>query len=79
MWTTLKAEFAWNGWTKHLPNLQKALEFATSHVRDFVFRGREVKQVEHGHIDVSMRNSALSMKNIRVDNTRKKQLEDKTT
>ena len=36
----------------------QALEFATNHVRDFIFRGREIKQHENGHIDVAMRNYA---------------------
>lgn len=41
------------------------MEFATNHVRDFIFRGREVKQSEAGPIDISMHNYALSMKTVK--------------
>lgn len=34
----------------------KALDFATNHYKDFVFRGREIRQREDGHIDVTMKN-----------------------
>ena len=53
----------------------RALEFATNHVKDFIFRGREVKQTSEGHIDVSMRNYALSMKCLQVAPARRKELE----
>ena len=53
----------------------QALEFATDLLRDFTFRGREIRQVEHGHVEVSMRNYALSMRPIKIDNVRKKQLD----
>ena len=56
-------------------NASKALEFATNHFKDFIFRGREVKQVEEGHIDISMKNCALSMKAVKVDAVRRGQLE----
>ena len=52
-----------------------SLEFATNHVKDFIFRGREVKQTSEGHIDVTMKNYALSMKKISISHARKKQLE----
>ncbi|CAE7262427.1 RE1, partial [Symbiodinium necroappetens] len=54
----------------------RALGFATNHVKDFIFRGREVKQTSEGHIDVSMCNYALSMKCLQVASARRKQLED---
>ena len=57
----------------------KALEFATNHFKEFIFRGREMKQTAEGHIDVSMRNYALSMKGIKIDPVRKKQLEASLT
>ena len=57
----------------------KALEFATNHFREFIFRGREMKQTTEGHIDVSMRNYALSMRNIKIDASRRKQLESSLT
>ena len=57
----------------------KALEFATNHYRDFIFRGREIKQTPDGHIDVSMRNYALSMKAVKIDRVRRKQLEAELT
>ena len=53
----------------------KALAFATNRVRDFIFRGREVKQGESGHIDISMRNYALSMKPVKIDRRRRQSLE----
>ncbi len=56
-----------------------ALEFATNHVRDFIFRGREVKQTSQGHIDISMRNYALSMKSVQIARDRRKQLESDLT
>ena len=49
-----------------------ALEFATNHVRDFIFRGREIRQHEQGHVDVTMRNYALSMKPVPIDPARRK-------
>ena len=54
----------------------KALEFATNHFRDFIFRGREVRQHDHGHIDVSMRNYALSLKPLQIRRDRREHLED---
>ena len=57
----------------------QALEFATDSMKDFIFRGREIKQTEQGHIDVSMRNYALSMRPIKMDAIRKKQLESDLT
>ena len=51
-----------------------ALEFATDLHKDFIFRGREIKQTDQGHIDVAMRNYALAMKVVRIDSWRKKQL-----
>ena len=57
----------------------KALEFATNHFRDFIFRGREVKQNEQHHIDVSMRNYALSLKTVTIPTARRQQLEDELT
>lgn len=51
----------------------KALEFATNHFKDFIFRGREVRQGDDGHIDISMKNYSLSMKQIKIDKQRKKQ------
>ena len=57
----------------------KALEFATNHFRDFIFRGREVNQSEQHHIDVSMRNYALSLKTVTIPTARRQQLEDELT
>eukprot|EP00435_Cladocopium_sp_Y103_P025818 s3297_g6.t1 len=57
----------------------KALEFATNHCKEFIFRGREMKQTSEGHIDVSMRNYALSMKSFKLDAVRRKQLESPLT
>ena len=54
-----------------------ALEFATNHVREFIFRGREIKQHENGNIDVSMKNYALSMRNLKIEKARRSQLEEK--
>ena len=56
-----------------------SLEFATNQVRDSIFRGREVKQQPDGHIDVSMRNYAMSMKKISIERQRAKQLEPSLT
>ena len=57
----------------------QALEFATNHYKEFIFRGREVKQTEEGHVDVSMRNYALSMSNVKIDRARRKQLSSPLT
>ena len=57
----------------------QALEFATNHVKDFIFRGREVKQNAQHHVDVSMRKYALSMKVLKIDKTRKQQLDQELT
>ena len=54
-----------------------ALEFATNHVKEFIFRGREIKQHDNGNIDVSMKNYALSMKNFKIEKARREQLEEK--
>ena len=62
-------------WDRAFSKSSKALEFATNHVRDFIFRGREVKQSAEGHIDISMRNYALSMRKIPIGHDRRKQLE----
>ena len=57
----------------------RALEFATNHVRDFIIRGREVKQTAQHHVDVSMRNYALSMKLVKIEKTRRQQLDQELT
>ena len=57
----------------------QALDFATNHFKDFVFRGREVKQGDGGNIDVSMRNYALSMKPVPLAQHRRKELEEPLT
>ena len=52
-----------------------ALEFATNHYRDFIFRGREVKQHQgSNHIDVAMKNYALSLKTVKVNPDRRAHL-----
>ena len=38
-----------------------------------------MKQTAEGHIDVSMRNYALSMKNVKINNVRRRQLESSLT
>ena len=53
----------------------RALEFATNHVHDFISRGREVKQIQSGHVEVSMRNYALSMKPIKIEQARRQELQ----
>ena len=62
----------------------QSLDFATSHRLSFTFRGREVKQSEKrnadgnvrgGHIDVCMRNYALSMSKIAVSKERRTQVD----
>ena len=57
----------------------KALEFATNHARDFIFRGREIKQHADGHIDVSMRNYAINTKRIHIAAARKAQTQSSLT
>ena len=57
----------------------KALEFATNHDREFVFRGHEVKQRAEGHIDICMRNYALSAKGTHISKVRRAQLESSLT
>lgn len=52
-----------------------ALEFATSHEKTFTFRGREIHQGEHGHIDVTMSNYVRSMKPVKIDKERRRNLE----
>lgn len=49
-----------------------ALEFATSHEKTFTFRGREIHQGEHGHIDVTMSNYVRSMKPVKIDKERRR-------
>ena len=60
----------------------KSLDFATNHRLSFTFRGREIKQIEKkdaegnvcgGHIDVCMRNYALSMTKISITKERRSQ------
>ena len=62
-------------WIRAFQRSSQALEFATNHFRDFIFRGREIKQSDKGHIDVMMKNYALSMKTVKVSHERKQQLE----
>ena len=57
----------------------KALEFATNHAREFIFRGREVKQHQDGHVDIAMRNYTLNTKKIQIPAVRKAQLESSLT
>ena len=57
----------------------QALEFATNHYRDFIFRGREIHQTPEGHVDVSMKNYALSMKPVRIEKHRRQQLDSELT
>jgi len=52
-----------------------ALEFATNNYHSYTFRGREIRQVPGGHIDVTMSNYARSMKPIKIDKVRKNHLE----
>ena len=56
-----------------------ALEFATNHVHDFIFRGREIRQTPEGHIDVMMKNYALSLKPVNLKKERRQQLESSLT
>lgn len=65
--------------SKGFERSSQSLEFATDSVRKFFFRGREVEQHESGHVDISMRNYALSMKQVKIDPQRKKQLESDLT
>ena len=53
-----------------------ALEYATNH---FNLRGREIKQHDRGHVDVSMRNYSLNTKKIQIDRIRRQQLESSLT
>ena len=57
----------------------RALEYATNHFKEFIFRGRELKQHDDGHIDVSMKNYAHCLRKIKISNTRKRQLESSLT
>ena len=56
-----------------------ALDFATCHEHNFTFRGREIRQQVKdgvcGHIDVTMRNYALSMQKVTISRARQEQLE----
>ena len=56
-----------------------ALEFATNHYDSYTFRGREIKQVPGGHIDVTMTNYARSMKPVKIDKDRRRHLEARLT
>lgn len=53
--------------------------YATNHVKEFIFRGRELKQHDDGHIDVTMKNYAHSLRKIKISNTRRRQLESSLT
>ena len=53
---------------------QKVLEFSTNHFKSFIFRGREIQQTAQNHVDVSMRNYALSLKPVKIDTERRKHL-----
>ena len=65
---------------KHLDSaFARSAKFATNHFRDFIFRGREVKQNEQHHIDVSMRNYALSLKTVAIPQARRQQLTEELT
>ena len=57
----------------------KALEFATSHQQQFIFRGREMFQTAEGHIDVSMKNYAKAMKPVKISRERRSQLSSRLT
>lgn len=57
----------------------RALEYAANHFKEFVFRGREIKQRDAGHIDVSMRNYPLNTKPTKIDKVCRKQLESSLT
>eukprot|EP00435_Cladocopium_sp_Y103_P040884 s349_g11.t1 len=63
-------------WDSAFAKSSLALEFATNHVGEFIFRGREIKQGADKHIDISMLSYALSMRNFKLDRDRKKQLDD---
>ncbi|CAJ1403459.1 unnamed protein product [Effrenium voratum] len=69
-WLALKERLISDGWKESRlePALfyLRALEFTTNHVKNFIFRGREVKQHDDGSIDVSMANYALNMKKLRI-------------
>ena len=56
-----------------------ALEFATNHFDSYTFRGREIKQVAGGHIDVTMSNYVRSMRPVKIDRERRKHLEARLT
>ncbi|CAE7715141.1 RE1 [Symbiodinium necroappetens] len=60
-------------------NSSRALDFATNHFKDFVFRGHEIRQGGEGHIDVTMKNYALSMKTVAISMNRRRELEDELT
>ena len=62
-------------WETDFSKSSMALELATNHVKEFIFRGREIKQLPEGHIDVAMRNYALSMKPLKIDRERRQQLD----
>lgn len=57
----------------------QASEYATNRFKEFVFRGREIKQRDRGHVDVSMRNYSLNTKKIQIDRIRRQQLESSLT
>ena len=52
------------------------LTFGKSSTNDFVFRGREVRQLADGDIEIKMRNYALSMKTVTLSKERSKQLKE---
>ena len=60
--------------TKAFERSIAAFEFSTNHFKDFVFRGRKVKQGQAKHIDVMMKNYALSMRTVPVQRDRRAQL-----
>ena len=71
-WPALKEHLEMDGWAEsklepavfyyrvmgHLKGIL-VIEFATNHVKDFIFRGREIKQLEAKHVDVTMRNYSV--------------------
>ena len=61
--------------TEAFAHSSMALEFATNHEKSFTFRGREIHQGENGHIDVTMSNYVRSMKPVKIDKERKRNLE----
>ena len=60
--------------TKAFERSIAAFEFSANHFKDFVFRGREVKQGQAKRTDVMMKNYALSMRTVPVQRDRRAQL-----